>query len=127
VHAGVPSTRLDWRCLICREWYGNHLGHGAIHLQHCEKKRAKQVACKERRRVQTPLLSPDPNPIPDPASISATQGPSIIPGSDTQRDRDPEDVPYGPLVLDEGLGGGEPGKSDIAFPWLCRVHSHVIV
>jgi len=118
VHAGVPSARLDWRCLTRREWYGNYLDHGAIHLQHCEKKRAKQVARKERRQVQAPLLSPDyptPNPTPDPASISATQEPSITPGSDTQWDRDSEDVPYEPLVLDEGLGG-EPGKSDTTFP-----------
>ena len=101
---------------MCKEWYSNFRGRNIVHLQHCERKRAEQVALEElRNRAQSPLPSPDyfaPRSTPsDAESESRSRSPSQEPlpraTGDTRQDQDLEDDFIEPPV--PAAGGSNPG------------------
>jgi len=120
VHTGVPSVRLDWRCTICKGWYGNYRGCNIIHLQHCKRECARQIVCEERiGQAQTPLPSLDyftPNSTPDLTPIPQSPPREPLLTGDTQGDQYVEDTFFEPPLLDEALDGDEnPGKPSVVL------------
>jgi len=64
VRAGKPSSRLDYRCPICKGWFSRYRNRHGIHLVRCKRKQARRIV-EQRERDKTQIPPPHPR-IPSP-------------------------------------------------------------
>ena len=98
VQAGAPSSRLDYKCPICKKWFSTYRNRHGIHQAHCERKRARRIVAQgESSRTHRVLPPTDPPFLPTDPSLSPPDSPLPPPDSPLPLPDSPLPLPDSPL------------------------------